>query len=389
VAHALPPISARDVDFTGNHPMRNVDGPYADPEVTWSSSGTEAAPAISIDIDGNLSVKFEHYNNSDKSGTGVFQVYFAELLLPDSTTVPLQVNGNSGASASVSIPAYGSFWSPNFQISGWDPWIHGGQLRIGYLVDTTGIPGLVGYGMTREWRFLVNLEPPVGHMATVWHELLEETTAYAWGEDDPTQAGKDLTFGLYYAQRFAYPGQENLTSNWFDESNSFKLSTLLRTSGWVTGNCYDVAVYLHLLFESQGLSNEPLLRLCQRGPYDLRAFLSNDICPIGSDSTIPSNYNPIAWTNHCVVLFDGKIFDACLALQKAPDLSGYWNPPASWTSTQHWYVDHGQEFTGVAKRFIQPSEIISFDPPQFNFDLHLPHEMTQSEDTTFIFGGIL
>ncbi len=376
-----PPMTPRDVDFTGNHPMRNVEGMFPDPEVTWTSGGSYSAPAISIDIMGDLSVKFQHFNNSEKLGNATFQLNFAELEMPNGTTTQLLVNGQSSASGPVSIPAYGTFWSPTFQISGWDNWIHAGTLRVGYQINTSSIPGLLGFGMTREWRFIVNLEPPIGHMNPVWHELLEESTLYAWGELSADPVAYDLTFGLYYAERFAYVGWPYY-AKWI-ENNTFLLEELLSTPGWISGNCHDVANYLMFLFQTQGLQGQSMVRFLEGGGH----FVTNEICPIGSDSDNPSTYITVLWGNHGVVFWNDLNFDACLALKLAPDLSNYFNPPASWSHSDHWYKSHGAQFTGVAKRYATTAEsLFNYIDPSIHPMYHVPSSV---DDVPFPLQGVL
>ena len=386
-----PPITPRDVDFTGNHPMRNVEGMFPDPEVDHGIFGTESAPAISINLDGELRVKFEHHNASSHSGIGTFTLHTAKLVIGDDE-VHLNVWGDPFPSSPVSIPAHSNFWSPEYQLTGWWPFIHAGELVLGYTIDVSNIPGMsTGYGMFRNIRFLVNLEPPVAHMAIVWHELLEETTAYAWGKANDSDAAREVTSGLFSGGRFAYPAppyKGYFILNLEPDSNKeprivFELTRFLREGGQGVGNCYDVALYLLLLFQTQGLLGEPIWRICETGLYHSGLFVSNLICPIGLNPNHGSSYSAVIWSNHAVVFFNNLVYDACLALERAPDLSVYQRPPAGWTPEDHWYKSHGAEFTGIAKRFLTPAEHVSG-----SINPGLPHQLTRPIDEPFPFVGI-
>jgi hypothetical protein len=114
------------------------------------------------------------------------------------------------------------------------------------------------------------------------------------------------------------------------------LSELATSDGAQSGNCVDVSSFLHLNLSAQGISSD--LRAITASPFG--GFLTNPICPIGSDASQQGLYIQIMFTMHqqCWT-FGNKVNDAALAFMS--DLAGnnYFNPAWRWPMPGYWQTD--------------------------------------------------
>lgn len=167
-----------------------------------------------------------------------------------------------------------------------------------------------------------------------WIGVLDNACTWAKGENTYEGVARKLTTGLFFAQRFAYPtGTPGYPSTWRDEEGDFQLSRFLSTPGWVDGNCVDVSDYLLICANALGLN----FTVVQYTDVTWGQFVTNPLCPIGSDPTRDWTYDTFEWIMHQFCFSaDAYVYDACAA--QMYDLSGnaYRNPPFRWPLNGFW-----------------------------------------------------
>lgn len=199
-------------------------------------------------------------------------------------------------------------------------------------------------GYCRQPLYLV-YDTPVYPQVRPWLGVLDNACSWAEGESTAGDVARDLTLGLFFAQRFAYP--ESTRSYW-TVGTTFRLADFLLTSGYQSGNCVDVSDYLTICQNSQGLGfavqqhqGDPL------GPGDV--FTSNPLCPIGSDPTQYWTYDTFQWAWHQLAFSpSGTVYDVCAAQWTDLSGNGYANPPFNWPWTGTWQtIGGGGQHYGV------------------------------------------
>jgi hypothetical protein len=141
----------------------------------------------------------------------------------------------------------------------------------------------------------------------------------------------------------------------------FDLTGFFSAFGYRSGNCVDVAYFNQLGLMSQGVTSTTKRYTT---PYTY-GFVTNAVCPIGSDSTILANYNRIRWDMHQNVLDGSAVYDACLALPVDLSGAGYQNPPSNWPLNGYWQTTSGFSspmFWGLVSRPGASSDIPTIDP---------------------------
>lgn len=222
-------------------------------------------------------------------------------------------------------------------------------MNLGYvLVEFSADCGISGEGGYEGAMFLTK-ESPTGNMSDVWAEVLSYACSWAEGDTSAEDCAYDCTFGLFYSQMFAYNlGTYGVPSQWVD-SDFFMLSDFLASSGYQSGNCVDVSSFNSLCIESLGVG----VSLMQQ---QADTFVTNKVCPIGSDSTQLGNYDFVPFSMHQQVHLESDVYDAALAFPK--DLNGntYMNPPAGWVlgPPGYWQTPTGPTpppMYGLARRY--------------------------------------
>lgn len=94
---------------------------------------------------------------------------------------------------------------------------------------------------------------PVYPQQRPWLGVLNDACSWAEGESTASDVARELTPGLFFAQRFAYtmdqdkdgfPGPSAPQWTTGGQATTFLLASFLATSGYVPGNCIDVSDYL-------------------------------------------------------------------------------------------------------------------------------------------------
>ncbi|MEJ7612447.1 MAG: hypothetical protein SQA66_02275 [Candidatus Fervidibacter sacchari] len=215
----------------------------------------------------------------------------------------------------------------------------------------------VGYGMmfTRFTVFVV-LDEPKAPMNPAWVNLLRYSCRWGKGTSNPDDAAQRITFGVFFQRPgFAYP--RNTRTYWLVgpprySTYTFMLKALLdrwNAGIWTDGNCVDVSCLTMLALCSVGLDFSARQLT---GSVDAATgnFLTNPICPIGSDPTLDWTYEPWRWGYHQVCVLTGSpdppsndagIWDPTGAQKEDLNGNGYRNPPAHhpnhpWPQFDYW-----------------------------------------------------
>ncbi|MGI8924025.1 MAG: hypothetical protein ACR2HJ_08320 [Fimbriimonadales bacterium] len=250
--------------------------------------------------------------------------------------------------------------------------------------------GLVSTEPTNEEYTYFTDAQPLAPLGVPWIEVLNASCNWADGEAGATACAYDSTFGLYFSHLFAYNlGTWGVPTLWVDRYGRFLLSDFLDEIGHRSGNCVDVSGYLHLSLSAIGVYS-PMVRLYANPVPSV--FMTNLICPIGSDpDNPPSGYSFVGFTMHQVCRVHGATYDASLGLEHDPGGSPYENPPAGWSPNDHWQAPSGQPQYGVVRRYgHQNDDFGTEENPQQFIDPDLPHEVVpRSEGGPFSLAGVI
>ena len=187
------------------------------------------------------------------------------------------------------------------------------------------------YGDADGWgtTFYIVHRTPTNPQAQPWIGVLANACTWAEGDSTDDNISRDLTLGLYYSQRFAYP--EDTGSYWTNEGR-FKLADFLETTGVQSGNCVDVSDYLTICANALGL----YFGIEQLGDSQNRLFHTTPVCPIGSDSTQTSLYDSKTWGFHQIAVpldentETQSVYDSCAAQLYDLNHDLFQNPPFKW-----------------------------------------------------------
>jgi hypothetical protein len=361
---AVPPYSIVLYDYLASEPLTDYEVFPAQfpavesqgaPAVCWPrTSGTRQLRVVfqspvAAEHDATLTVS---------SGTFV-------NVLAESWTLSLQASPTT-----LHFTPYGTA-EATITISGLPNLVELGTLQLPFQLTSeyTGLGGAMG-----TYTYLTH-GPPIGIQRPVWTNVLDDACWWAINQAGPANCSYACTFGLYFSQKFFYTGKPGLPSSWVTEKFRFRLTDFFLEEGWHRGNCVDVSSYLHIANSALGVQS-PMVQLRNDA-----GFVTNPICPIGSDPTGP-NYNPIIWTMHQVCRVQGLTYDACLALQLDPQGHNYFNPPAGWTPDNHWQCQAPLYLYGVVKRFVHLPE------DQNGIDPNLPGEFVSRTERQFALAGL-
>jgi len=202
----------------------------------------------------------------------------------------------------------------------------------------------------------VVLDDPKPPMDPDWVNLLRYSCRWGKGTSNPDDAAQRITFGVFFQRPgFAYP--RNTRTYWLVgpprySTYTFMLKALLdrwNAGIWTDGNCVDVSCLTMLALCSVGLDFSARQLT---GSVDAATgnFLTNPICPIGSDPTLDWTYEPWRWGYHQVCVLTGSpdppsndagIWDPTGAQKEDLNGNGYRNPPAHhpnhpWPQFDYW-----------------------------------------------------
>jgi hypothetical protein len=176
---------------------------------------------------------------------------------------------------------------------------------------------------------------PTAPQVKPWLGVLDNACTWAEGENTDDNVSKELTLGLFFAQRFAYPA--NTDSYWTVGGTTFRLSDFLATPGWVSGNCVDVSDYLLICANALGLN----FKVARYEDSNHVMFNSQPVCLIGSSPTNFAYYSVSTWAWHQIAQPGGRVattyvYDVCAAHWVDLAGNGYQNPPIKWPLVGFW-----------------------------------------------------
>jgi len=230
-----------------------------------------------------------------------------------------------------------------------------GDIQVQTRLVSSG--GSVLWGDPYTWmdwgKFYTVLQTPIGFQAQPWMDLLDMTCRWAYEDATEAECSEDLTKGLFWDSPWVYSDE----GVWHWAGTSFLLSDAVRYEHY-NMDCKDTAGFLYLAFQSQGIDSE-LRYLKDEGGV---GFVTNPICPMGSDATIdtipnpndPNNpiqvYSVRVWTHHVVVFHDG-VCDSAAAQRLDLDGYSYRNPPFNWALQGYWQTPYGNPtYLGLVNR---------------------------------------
>lgn len=351
-------------DYTGNVTATDRNWFYKNPDGTTKPAGGGVYPSVEISDDGDPSndiqkvvyvrgnsvvvdIKFKDYFNTPGTINGSLTVSDAKFVV-DGVEHSISVSGPG----SVSIPGNGGSQTVTLTFAGLPNYVAKGQLKFKGEIVLTSAVGIypVGYRawgdsgvhQTLETVYITD-QSPTGHQSVPWTDLLDFACGWAKGESGNTAVASSLTYGLYWSSLFAYNlGSPGILPQYWDYQydGKFKLKKVI--SDWLTpgasgANCVDVSFALQLLCQSVGVAaSSKQLFVYDMSSDSIVPFLTNPLCPIGSDATDSNNYWQIAFTMHQQVRLGNHVYDAAIGLHY--DLSGsvYKEPVFNWWEASYW-----------------------------------------------------
>lgn len=345
---SAPPYNLDLVDYLSSEPLTNwvaYPAQYSAVEVPGGAPGVAWVRTLATKRVKMIFSYPDPYEHDATVNLGPCQYYSASGNFPvTASPATFQVHFTPGGSATIEFDLTGI---PNFVTLG----------NFSLPFECTSVhTGLGGNAGTR--LYLTDSTPlgsPYGRQVPVWTDVLEDACLWATGQTGTLSCRWWCTFKLYHSLVFVYdPGGGPRYVRWdIGQDPPPRLYRLTRffsdrynsPSGWVNGDCQDVSTYLQIALSGLGVSIETR-QLIASWPL---GFLTNNVCPIGSDSTLIGNYTgqngnppPYKFGMHqpCFVSASGPVYDPVIAHWR--DLSGapYQNPPMNWPWPGYWQVDH-------------------------------------------------
>lgn len=225
------------------------------------------------------------------------------------------------------------------------------------------------------------LDEPKAPMSPAWVSLLRYSCWWGRGTNNLDDAAQAITFGVFFQRPgFAYP--TNTRAYWLNLNTSpptFMLKALLdqwNVGEWTEGNCVDASCLTMLALCSVGLDFSTRQLTGTVDPFTGN-FLTNPICPIGSDPTLDWTYSQRSWGYHQVCVLTNAppppsntgIWDPTGAQKEDLNGNGYRNPPAHhpnhpWTEFDYWQKPRVQ---GASLGLVNTPQQDLADPQYPNF----------------------
>ena len=151
----------------------------------------------------------------------------------------------------------------------------------------------------------------------------------------------DCALGLFWGSNRVYdPESQNF---WKPGENKFLLTDWVNTVSagdpdQRAVDCTSCAGALDIFNGAHGV-NVQLLRLEASNGYDGHSFLTQYVCPIGSDASqyVPDfTYLEYGFRYHQVCIGGGHVADAAVAHHLSPAGNPHYNPAYSWGITSYW-----------------------------------------------------
>ena len=301
--------------FCDNAPTPTTDGPYP---AVYIRGSVPQLTVITEPLYSGIAVRAK----VDVTGSVAYSGFPISVLAPvtnNSATISLPTLPNLVNTYAVSVKV-------NFQFQRSDGvW--------------SGINGRVDDTINNVKIYSINAAPNFP-MTTPWLGVLDDSCRFAANQGTDADVAKELTRGVYFSKRLAYP--HSTEARWVTKDNLtlFHLSNFLNTTGYQRGNCVDVSDYLCICAAAQGLNFWVSQYSSKDGAGNVNAFTTNKICDVGSDPATDSKWTTGSWSWHQICLSQTKsVYDACGAQRY--DLSGasYRNPAINWPMSGYWQTN--------------------------------------------------
>lgn len=341
--------------------------PY--PDVEYQYARSFQVPGVVYVKGGSKSITLTFKNsafyslNTTLKVTGVRYVYHIWLVpvytyVDEPADIPISFSAQQERSATFSVEIPES--------------VFGGDIQVQARLVTSG--GSVLWGDEYAWmdlgKFYAVLQAPTGYQAQPWMDLLDITCRWAHEDTSEAECSEDLTKGLFWDSPWVYSDE----GVWHWSGSYYNLTRAVRQSQY-NMDCQDTAGFLHLALQSQGIGSE-LVELHRSGGG---RFITNPICPMGSNAAIdtvpdPNDpnieipvYNACTWGFH-VVVNHGGVHDSAAAQRL--DLYGYSyrNPPFDWEQAGYWQTSYSDPaFLGLVDRSVgdQISTSVALDTASY------------------------
>lgn len=380
-------------------PRPGGDGQF--PDVEWDFSRTENYPVVAT-RGSSVTLEIQFFNPQFVFQSGTWTVAGARLRIPgvpSDTLVPLTVT--SGGTVNIAPFSFGSI---NVTVSGLPNYVALGTLEIDAKVE--GDELLWNTGGYAPWdQFYITYQTPVEHQEVPWTEMLGYSCLWALGESSLADVCEEETYGLYWGDVFAYNlGTEVVPPNWVETRLTdpnylkFKLKKLhedLFTSGTQAANCVDVSDFLHLILASQGVDSQLQQLFHVTGnPPEIKAYITQKACPIGSDGSQSGLYFQFKFTMHQQAIPSSGVCDAALAYECDRSGNLFMNPAANWTMTSYWQSGSSPNVWGHAYRDYRDSDGIYTPIPPLppwnvvNVNPLIPATLIDHEPDTYDLPGV-
>ena len=180
-------------------------------------------------------------------------------------------------------------------------------------------------------------DTPDAPMGAPWVGILANACNWAKGDKTAASVSADLTKGLFFSGKFAYPISTG--TYWTDpRTGLYMLSQLLGSPSPQSGNCQDVSDYLMVCANAVGVNFAVSKFTYTVNTQGSGTFASNPLCLIGSDPTIDGSYTVSHWAWHQIASPSGfsSVYDDCAAQKLDLSGAGYRNPPIAWPLVGFW-----------------------------------------------------
>lgn len=249
-----------------------------------------------------LTIKFR--NDRQAAVTGSLTMEAVRLKIPtNDPNNPWEYTtlGFSPTSAqSVSLAANGGTQSFTYTFSSLPTTVSLGVIQVKYNLPiheeegTWCNNGTHGGYVDWEWLYKV-AATPTGLQTVPWTDFLNYSCRWAYGASTESETRTELTRGMHYSNRspahfLVYDAGHTWTYVNYD-TGKLKLRTFtlaLDQNDYINMDCHEFAQILRCAMQSQGYSGDSVQYAAQQyisGAWQNVDFLTNRICPAGSDST--------------------------------------------------------------------------------------------------------
>lgn len=326
------------------------DGYYNDLE--WDIERAWQIPSVVYVRGNDVEVDLKFVNPGFVSRSVSVVVNNARLAVPPiapSTMWTYVTLGDDGP-FTLTLGAFGGSDTATMTLSGLPNHVTNGILQLDMEAIEAGNPIWSTQGWASWEKLYLTYDTPTASQEVPWTDVLDYSCTWARGESTLADVSRRETFGLYWGEVFAYNlGTEGIPPRWIEvdspHAGEFMLSDFLADvgGGLVDGSCVDISSFMQILLDSQGVTSE-LQRLRHRyslNPVTDLPFVTNLVCPIGSNGSDPGLYFQLPFTMHQQCKTSAGVCDAALAFEVDLSGSGYANPPANWPMDDYWQKDAG------------------------------------------------